>query len=169
MKRYWAYFKYLLRHRWRVLRECWKTGLYVQGITHDLSKWLPSEFFPYARHFFGPDGSRNKDVLAPDANFDVAWLAHIHGNPHHWQYWLLLADNGVTKVLPMPSRYSAEMLADWRSFDGFVSDWYARHRSQILLHPETRAWIDEQLEYQEGDQRYDRPIQSRYIRVPRRR
>lgn len=168
MKRYWAYFKYLLRHRWRVMVECWKMGLYIQGVTHDLSKWRPSEFLPYARHFFGQDGVRNKDMVSPDAAFDAAWLKHGHRNPHHWQHWLLLADNGVTKVLPMPSKYRAEMLADWRSFEGSTSDWYARHRDKILLHPETRAWIDEQLEYLDSKKRYSRPIQSRYIRPPRR-
>jgi hypothetical protein len=43
---------YILDHKVNVLIECWKEGLYIQGITHDLSKFSPKEFFSYAKKFF---------------------------------------------------------------------------------------------------------------------
>ncbi|MEW9110929.1 MAG: DUF5662 family protein [Cytobacillus gottheilii] len=48
---YWKNFLYTLDHQLNVLVECWKEGLYIQGITHDLSKFSPKEFFPYAKKF----------------------------------------------------------------------------------------------------------------------
>jgi len=53
MKKYLQYLSYVLRHKWHVSLECFHHGLYWRGITHDLSKFLPDEFIPYARYFYG--------------------------------------------------------------------------------------------------------------------
>lgn len=53
MKKYFKYFNYVLRHRWYVFLECVKLGIIWRGIIHDLSKFLPSEFIPYANYFYG--------------------------------------------------------------------------------------------------------------------
>ena len=100
MRAHCRYASYVLRHRWFVLVECWRRGLYWRGLTHDLSKLLPSEWFPYVRHFYGPkpecdeDGTewRTEADDAADAAFDLAWLKHQHRNDHHWQAWLLRED-----------------------------------------------------------------------------
>lgn len=51
---YWKYFKYVVRHKWYVLLA----GLRVNAplhrlIIHDWSKFMPSEFIPYTRYFYG--------------------------------------------------------------------------------------------------------------------
>jgi len=95
------YLRYLVRHRWFVMLECWKRGLYWRGLVHDLSKFLPSEWFAYARHFYGPkpqadaDGiiwTTNADSMA-DAAFDLAWMRHQRRNDHHWQAFVLREDS----------------------------------------------------------------------------
>ena len=56
MSQYRAYLLYLrrvLRHKWYVFRECCRLGIPFLGLVHDSSKLLPSEFFPYARWFYG--------------------------------------------------------------------------------------------------------------------
>ena len=40
-------------HRFLVLRHCWRVGLYRQGLTHDLSKFSPVEFWTGARYYQG--------------------------------------------------------------------------------------------------------------------
>lgn len=55
------------------------------------------------------------------------------------------------KLLPMPDRYRREMLADWRGAgraqgNPNTARWYLSHRDGILLHPETRRWVEEQLD-----------------------
>lgn len=44
--------RHILKHRWFVMLECFKVGLFWHGITHDVSKLLPSEFIGYSENFF---------------------------------------------------------------------------------------------------------------------
>lgn len=150
MKKHWLYAKYLFRHKWFVL----VAGLRVGGIPlwrlviHDWSKFLPCEWGPYAKSFYGPQ-PRTPEVKAA---FDAAWLHHQHLNPHHWQHWVLREDSGGVKLIEMPQRLHREMLADWmgagraitRRWD--VAEWYAKNTAKIMLHPETRKNVEFRLQ-----------------------
>jgi len=139
--------------------ECFRLGLYWQGITHDISKLLPSEFFPYMEHFFGSkigiSRGRNKTgyfkpVDTGDAAFDFAWLLHLKRNKHHWQYWCLPDNGGGLKILEMPLKYRKEMLADWRGAGRAqgtpdTKKWYDINRHKLSLGTETRRWIEAQI------------------------
>lgn len=112
MKRHWKYLKYVLRHKWYVLVEGRKLHVPIwQLILHDWSKFLPSEWFPYARTFYTQDG---KNHYQPGESFLVAWNHHEKRHKHHWQYWVLVMDSGDMVPLPIPDRHRREMLADWR-------------------------------------------------------
>lgn len=156
------YLKYLwavLRHKWFVFLECYKLGIPWLGIIHDLSKFLPSEFVPYARHFYGPASHHSDETheavgICDDPAFDLAWLHHQHRNKHHWQRWLLTMDSarGSDKIvaLPMPDRYRKEMLADWRGAGHAYGNsdtvgWYVKNSAQIQIHGATRDWIEIEL------------------------
>ena len=54
MNKHLKYMWYVIRHKYYVLIECFKVGLYWRGIMHDWSKFLPSELIPYANFFNGP-------------------------------------------------------------------------------------------------------------------
>ena len=129
MKAFWQYLKYVCIHKWYVFVECKKLGIWWRGVTHDLSKFLPSEFFPYMNYFYG----NRKDKKA----FDYAWLLHQKRNKHHWQYWILVNDEDPIKVLQMDLNSVKEMLADWnamsRKFKGNTSEWYKKHKDKIQL------------------------------------
>jgi len=98
----------LLRHKWFVFVESCKLGIPLLGIIHDWSKFLPSEFIPYARYFYGNykdareiwkflpayGGPTKEDV---DAAFDVAWNLHQKRNKHHWQWWILMNDDSTKR------------------------------------------------------------------------
>ena len=43
--------------------------------------------------------------MVDDGSFDSAWLLHQKRNAHHWQYWVLLEDEGNTKALEMDDKY----------------------------------------------------------------
>lgn len=97
MKRHIAYLKYVLRHKWFVFLAGLKTGAPLwRLIIHDWTKFLPSEWIPYARTFYAPDGSKQ---CLESLEFNVAWLKHIHRNSHHWQHWVLLRDNPDKRYL----------------------------------------------------------------------
>ena len=104
-----------MRHKWFVFVECCKLGIPWLGIIHDWSKFLPREFSPYARYFYG-NYPKRADIKGDMRNiisdrytaegvkvaFDVAWLHHQKGNRHHWQYWLLQYDNENTYTVQSP-------------------------------------------------------------------
>lgn len=145
MKAHFTYLWCVLRHKWFVFLESRKLGVSWLGIVHDWSKFLPSEFAPYAQHFYG-----NQPKKKDDSAFDIAWLHHQKRNRHHWQYWMLIQDNEEDKVLPMPGRYRSEMLADWHGAGRAYGNpntrqWYEEHKHEIIIHAETRAWIESQL------------------------
>ena len=157
MKAHLLYLWYVLRHKWYVFVECWRSGIPWLGVMHDLSKFMPSEWFPYVHYFYNPDGSPKqrrddtgyyKPTDTGDAAFDFAWLLHQKRNRHHWQWWILPEDEGKIKVLPIPAKYRLEMLADWRgaartqglSRDS-VKDWYQINKDKMMLEPVSRAYI----------------------------
>lgn len=165
MKHHWQYLRYVVRHKWYVFQECIKLGLFWAGIWHDMSKFRPDEWRPYADWFYGGAKSAPEQHYGDwkytlgekytrswyKARFDAAWNHHQKRNPHHWQYWLLVMDSGETIALEMPDRYRREMLADWRGAGRAINgrdetaEWYARNREMMLLHPDTRNWIELKL------------------------
>jgi len=153
------YMSYVIRHKWHVIRECWMLGLYWRGIVHDLSKFLPSEWFPYANYFYGKKVVDQKSEIGyckptntGAAEFDFAWLLHQKRNRHHWQWWILPKDDGGVKVLPMPKYEILEMICDWRGAamaQGKTRDstikWFKANRPKMTLHPETDKILNEIL------------------------
>lgn len=151
------YLSYVLRHKWFVMRDCFRFGLLWRGVTHDLSKFLPCEWGPYVRHFYGPD-KRAEQVSkastgyfhAPKEKdpFNYAWLHHIHRGSHHWQHWLLTQDEDEGLVLEMPVPDVVEMVCDWRGAgraQGHGDDlvpWYKAHEEKMKLHPNTKWHVE---------------------------
>jgi hypothetical protein len=103
---YLKYLKSVLRHKWFVFIEACKLGVPLLGLLHDLSKFLPDEFIPYARYFYGeyPVRESKEYYIARNNNvflltkedveraFNLAWLKHQRRNKHHWQWWFLMND-----------------------------------------------------------------------------
>lgn len=148
MRKHWNNIKYLAKHKWFVGRECFKQGLYWQGLIHDWSKFGPAEWSAYA-NFFTPDEGADKNELR--AGFLKGWNHHIHHNPHHWQYWCTQKDTGGRHLFEMPEKYAREMVADWRgaSLAMFgvddTRDWYLKRKQHILLHANTRTLVEQLL------------------------
>lgn len=137
MKKYVKNLLYILQHKWYVFCECWKEGLCIQGIFHDMSKFSKIEFISYAWHFF------SKEKKYPGQNrehFQYAWLHHQHKNKHHWNYWVY--DQANQKALEMPYKYMVEMICDWRAmgrkFGDTAKDFFIKHEHDIILHPATK-------------------------------
>ena len=112
---------------------------------HDTSKSDKEEYDAYDAYFYG--GNRSYQVVR---DFNYAWLRHIHMNPHHWQYWILMhdeADEGTT-VLDMPYNYIIEMICDWWSFSWKCGDlyeifkWYDDRKNYIKLSEKTRKHVE---------------------------
>jgi len=161
--KYFRYIKYVVCHKWFVFIGCLRLGwgnsffwpLFYRGIIHDWSKFLPSEFFPYAEFFYGLNGEENSESAKDryilerrNYRFNLAWLLHQKRNRHHWQFWILQNDTDGLEVLDMPDTYLLEMVADWygagRAINGreIVSPWYEANREKIILSERSRKTLE---------------------------
>ncbi len=155
------YDAYLRNHRGNVLRglEWLRTNLpsliegkidyiWLHEFQHDESKNFSDEYFAYDAYFYG--GNRSHAVVE---EFRKAWLLHIHRNPHHWQYWVLINDDPKEGeiILEMPYHYIIEMICDWWAFSwqkGDLSEifsWYDEHSAYMKLAPKTRQTVEDIL------------------------
>jgi hypothetical protein len=178
--KHWQYSKYVLRHRWYCFIECCKLKIPFRGLVHDLSKYRPCEWLPYAEHFYGgPHKTREeigidysgwkkhdyygayliameKSKESIKENFDKAWLFHQRINKHHWQWWILKYDDGELIKIEMPRVYAKEMVADWRAAGKAINgkdeiiEWYGKNREKIQIHENTRAYIEQLMDYKEN-------------------
>ena len=118
---------------------------------HDESKYSESEYDAYDKYFYG--GNRSFAVVEA---FNQAWNHHIHNNPHHWQYWVLLEDDPKSGepyiALAMPDEYIVEMICDWWSFSWKsgelteIFDWYDKHKGIMKLHKNTSKTVESILQ-----------------------
>ena len=58
--------------------------LLIHAFTHDLSKFNPLEFIPYAKKFYG---NIDVDFNKINKQFNKAWKHHYKNNKHHHEYW----------------------------------------------------------------------------------
>lgn len=165
MSKYFKYLRYVIRHKFYVMIYCFKFGLYWQGLTHDLHKlrWFP--FVTYANHFYGgkkvkgnsPTGYAKPTTDLDDPAFDLAWLYHQKSQRHHWQFFVLMEDDGGVKLMPMPDKYWKEMVVDWygasiatgrsdrTNYKENTKQWYIAHKNIIQMNGFTRAMVEQEL------------------------
>ena len=149
--------KYLwltIKHKWFVFLAGFKiTCPFWRLITHDLSKFLPSELPHYGNQFFG---KANQPL-----NFITCWVRHQNRNDHHWEYWIPRTGHNKcvppykdNEPIPMPLPAVCEMVADWigasRAYEGKWPDenwpWYRDNIDKIRLHPDTRRYVQHAVE-----------------------
>lgn len=144
MRKYFENLVYILQHKWYVLIECWKEGLYWQGIVHDLSKFSLAEFPAYSSKFFSSSVERANMKNDIQKVFSYAWLHHQHNNKHHWNYWVV--NQYKKEAVPMPEKFILEMICDWRAmsskFGDTAQEFFESRYEKMVLHPETLARIE---------------------------
>ena len=159
----WQHFKTITKHRWLVMLGCFRVGLYRQGLTHDLSKYSPTEFWTGARYY---QGNRSPNAAErEDKGYSEAWMHHKGRNRHHFEYWIdyCRREDGTIYIggCKMPKKYVAEMFCDriaaCRVYQGDAYtdaspyDYYQRSKdlrrtdASRFLHPETAALLDRWL------------------------
>ena len=143
----WQHFKTITHHKWLVLDGCFRVGLYWQGITHDLSKYSPTEFRAGARYY---QGTRSPNAAEREAKgYSEAWMHHKGRNRHHYEYWTdMNREIGNYASVPMPRKYLVEMVMDRRAAcmtyqgenyrDDSALIYYEKSLERTLMHPKTQ-------------------------------
>ena len=150
-----AHFKTITRHRHMVMLNCVRAGIPVQGLKHDLSKYMPSEFLQGV--LFYQNGRRSPNEGEREAyGYSYAWMHHKGRNRHHFEYWTDY--DPLTKIMSpvkMPINYLKEMFCDrvaaskiynGESYtDGDPLKYFLKAKKRRVIHPETSAMLERLL------------------------
>ena len=156
IKNFFGHLTTINEHRFLVMKHCFRVGLYKQGLTHDLSKYSPTEFIPGVKYFQGDRSPNN--AQREHEGYSSAWLHHKGRNKHHFEYWtdVSTAENNWKIVgVKMPVNYLAEMVMDriaaskiyqGKNYtDAAPYTYFSRNKEFIVMHPETKACLDKIL------------------------
>lgn len=158
MIKYWKHFKTITKHKWIVMKLCFKCGLIKRGLMHDLSKYGITEFIPSARYF---QGNRSPIEVEKDLKgYSLAWQHHKGHNPHHWEYWIDSIGTYENIPIEIPYSYMIEMICDWIGAGIVYSknkcdfnkpypepyNYYKRYLDERIFHPQTQRDIEEFLD-----------------------
>ena len=148
-----GHLKTVMRHRHEVRKLCFKYGLYWQGLTHDLSKYSPTEFWRGVKFFTGK-GSPHLGERAR-YGYSEAWLHHKGRNKHHAEYWQDIRPNGCTEPVIMPPKYFLEMMCDRiaaskiylkdKYTDRAPLEYYESHKKENNFHQTTKLCLETHL------------------------
>ena len=138
MNKFFGHLKTVNKHRREVRKLCFKCGLYWQGLTHDLSKYSPTEFWNGVKFYTGKASPHMGERAC--YGYSKAWLHHKGRNKHHGEYWHDIRPNGKTGPIDMPKKYFVEMLCDRiaasktylkdKYYPGAVLEYYETHREE---------------------------------------
>ena len=151
MNKFWGHLKTITHHRRLVRRGCFRVGLYFQGLTHDLSKYSPSEFWTGVHYY---QGTRSPNAAErEEKGYSEAWMHHKGRNRHHFEYWTDLSlETHAYEPVQMPPRYLAEMVMDriaaCKTYqgkgytDGAPLAYLQKAKESRFVHPETMAQLE---------------------------
>ena len=147
----WQHFKTITHHRILVMCGCFRVGLYLQGLTHDLSKYSPTEFLTGAKYYQGTRSPNSAE--REEKGYSEAWMHHKGRNRHHYEYWTDM--NRQTRnyeSVPMPRKYLVEMVMDRRAackvyqgkdyHPGSELEYFLRSRERELMHERTKQELE---------------------------
>ncbi len=138
------------------MKGCFQVGLYRQGLLHDLSKYMPTEFLVGCKYYKGYMSPNNAE--REDRGCSLAWLHHKGRNRHHMEYWIdydIATDetsehSGMTGM-KMPVRYVAEMFIDRVSAsknyqkDKYTDEsplsYFEKGKNKYMIHEDTEAML----------------------------
>ena len=129
-----------------VIVLCFRAGIGLQGLGHDLSKYSPTEFIPGCIYYSGDHSPIRDERMA--LGISKAWMHHKGRNRHHYEYWVdMNPDTKKYEPVPMPDRYIKEMLCDRiaaskvylgdKYTDASPLEYNNRERESWTIHPET--------------------------------
>lgn len=144
------HFKLICTHKYYVFKYCYKAGLAIPGIKHDLSKFCPAEFGESVKYYNGSESPIS--VAKRTQGVSYAWLHHKGRNPHHYEYWQDDFDHGG-KPIQMPFKYALEAICDYLgagkaymgtnfSYSAEYAWWQERFQNPLAMHPQTKCFIN---------------------------
>ena len=172
---FWKHLGTITKHKLLVMEGCFQVGLYRQGLTHDMSKYSPTEFFRGVRYYQGTHSPNAAERI--DKGYSEAWMHHKGRNRHHYEYW---PDMNLTtlryEAVPMPRKYLVEMVMDRRAacmtYEGKAYtpasplNYQLRSKDRGLMHPQTKKELEYLLTMlkEEGEEKTFRYLRNEVLK-----
>ena len=141
----------ITRHKNTVMLHCFKAGIFMRGLLHDMSKYSLSEFVAGAKNFQGTRSPNEKEREL--YGYSAAWMHHKGRNRHHFEYWVDV--NPKTKVyepVKMPVKFFKEMFCDrvaaskiykGKNYtDSYPYEYFSRGNARRYMHKETADMLE---------------------------
>jgi hypothetical protein len=145
------HFRTITKHRHKVIANCFRAGIPLRGLLHDLSKYTPTEFWAGAKYYQGTRSPNEGE--REDYGYSIAWLHHKGRNRHHFEYWNDY--DCVTKELAaveMPQVFLIEMFCDrvaaskiynGKNYkDSDALNYFLKAKKLRFIHPKTSEDIE---------------------------
>lgn len=151
-----GHFCTITKHKMLVMKECFRVGLYKQGLLHDFSKYTWTEFRVGCKYYQGNRSPNNAE--REENGLSLAWLHHKGRNKHHYEYWIDYGLDGSKTLIgmKMPVNYVVEMFLDriaaskvyqgknYKDSDPW--NYFARGGTEAyVMHPETKKLLEKLL------------------------
>ncbi|MBR4173403.1 MAG: catalase [Clostridia bacterium] len=144
----------ITKHRHEVIKNCKKAGILWQGLFHDLSKYMPKEFFLGAKYYQGNKSPNVGERI--EKGYSEAWMHHKGRNKHHFEYWTdYRPETREYGAVKMPIRYVKEMFCDrvaaskiYKGKDyneGYPLEYFLGGKGKRMISPETSDLLEEWL------------------------
>lgn len=143
------HFKKICIHKYWVGYYCFKAGIPIRGLLHDLSKFSFVEFWESVKYYQGTYSPI--DACKKEKGYSNAWFHHRGRNKHHWEYWCDNFEKG-TQPVEMPYKYAVEMFCDFmsagRAYNGknfsYKDElkWWENKKQVAVIAPKTKKFID---------------------------
>lgn len=152
-----GHFSTITHHKNQVMKNCFKVGLYRQGLAHDLSKYNPIEFLVGCKYY---QGFRSPNAAERDEKgYSAAWLHHKGRNKHHSEYWIDMTKDEVKGYhmagMKMPVNYVVENFMDRIAAskiykkedysDNCPLEYFNITKDVLMMHPESKGLLEELL------------------------
>lgn len=148
MNKLFGHLKTVRIHRRAVRKMCFKMGIPIQGLLHDLSKYSIKEL-TQCKYYTGKKSPHA--TMREQYGYSTSWYHHRNRNKHHWEYWIdSLEDKLAVKI---PYKYVIEMLCDmagagyaynkstWQPKD-VKAYWELHDGPHRIINPETKNFYE---------------------------
>ncbi|MBQ9468939.1 MAG: catalase [Clostridia bacterium] len=148
------HFRTITHHRHLVIAHCFRCGIGLQGLRHDLSKYSPAEFFTGCKYFTGTHSPNEGE--RKEKGYSSSWMHHKGRNKHHFEYWTDISPvSKLYEPVKMPYNYLVEMFCDRiaasktymgeKYGDGCSLDYFLRGNGKDEMHPDTARELERLL------------------------
>ncbi len=154
VKNLFGHFLTITKHRHKVMLHCIKAGIVWRGLTHDLSKYSPSEFWAGVKYY---QGTRSPNEMERETlGYSRAWLHHKGRNRHHFEYWTdYNPQTRRVEPVPMPDIFIYEMFCDRVAASKIYNkenysdrcslDYFLRGKANRVIDPQTSEKLEKLL------------------------